>query len=300
MAKAIFQHKAASIYDDTPWEKYNFPHMYLSRVEKTVGNWIIYYEPRSADGGKGRLAYFAAGQVQTIIPDPATDGRYYALIAPATYLPFDRIVARTIEGHVIEQSLRGPDGGLTTGGYSQSAVRLLSDAEFDQILSLGFTTDPALLGVDQSPETIDGFAESQTAFQRRIVEQITSRPFREAAFARQVKSAYQNQCAMTGLRILNGGGRPEVQAAHIRPVADNGPDTVRNGLALSGTVHWMFDRGLISVDEDGQSILIASDRVPDTARRLLTPNRRLLLPADARALPHPAYLEYHRKVVFKG
>jgi putative restriction endonuclease len=42
---------------------------------------------------------------------------------------------------------------------------------------------------------------------------------------------------MTGLRIFNGSGRAEVQAAHIRPVADNGPDSVRNGLALSSTIH---------------------------------------------------------------
>jgi hypothetical protein len=28
----------------------------------------------------------------------------------------------------------------------------------------------------------------------------------------------------------------------------NGSDTVHNGLSLSGTAHWMFDRGLISYD----------------------------------------------------
>ena len=64
---------------------------------------------------------------------------------------------------------------------------------------------------------------------------------------------------MTGLRIINGGGRSEVQAAHIRPVASSGPDSVRNGLALSGTAHWMFDRGLLSIGDD-YSILIAHDR----------------------------------------
>lgn len=300
MTKAVFQHKADSIYDDTPWEKYNFPKMYLSRVEQTVGDWIIYYEPRSAEGGSGRLAYFATGQVQTVIPDPATEGRYYALIGRGTYLPFDRAVARIIDNKVIETSLRAADGSLATGGYAQSAVRLLPDAEFDTILSLGFTSDPLLLGLEQAPETVDGFADSQAPFKRPIIEQIVNRPFREAAFARQVKIAYRNRCAMTGLRLLNGGGRPEVQAAHIRPVAAEGPDTVRNGVALSGTVHWMFDRGLISVDED-HSILVADGKVPsDTVERLILPDRRLLLPEDRWALPHPAYLKYHREHVFKG
>jgi putative restriction endonuclease len=129
---------------------------------------------------------------------------------------------------------------------------------------------------------------------------MTRRPFREAAFSRQVKIAYQNQCAVTGLKILNGGGRPEVQAAHIRSVAENGPDTVRNGFALSGTVHCMFDRGLISIDEDGRPILIAKDRIPDIAQRLIVPDKRLIAPIDNRSLPHPTYLKYHRETVFKG
>jgi len=73
---------------------------------------------------------------------------------------------------------------------------------------------------------------------------MVARPFRDAAFAVSVKAAYFNTCAMTGLQIINGGGRAEVQAAHIRPVAAGGSDSVRNGLALSGTIHWMFDRAL--------------------------------------------------------
>jgi putative restriction endonuclease len=104
---------------------------------------------------------------------------------------------------------------------------------------------------------------------------------------------------MTGLKIINGGGRPEVQAAHIRPVAHNGADSVRNGLALSGTIHWMFDRGLVSINDD-YSMLIAKDRVPDTVYRLLRDDLKLILPARHDLRPHPKYLAYHREYVFKG
>jgi hypothetical protein len=34
-------------------------------------------------------------------------------------------------------------------------------------------------------------------------------------------------------------------------------------------MHWMFDRGLISIDDD-LSILVARNRVPDTVGRLIT------------------------------
>ncbi|WP_197729904.1 HNH endonuclease [Rhizobium ruizarguesonis] len=68
---------------------------------------------------------------------------------------------------------------------------------------------------------------------------------------------------------------------------------------MSGTVHWMFDRGLISVDDD-YSLLIADRGVPDTITRLINPERRLLVPARADERPHSQFLQYHRQQVFKG
>lgn len=49
---------------------------------------------------------------------------------------------------------------------------------------------------------------------------------------------------------MNGKGRPEVQAAHIKPVEAGGSDSVRNWIALSATVHWMVDPGLLSLYDD--------------------------------------------------
>jgi putative restriction endonuclease len=144
-----------------------------------------------------------------------------------------------------------------------------------------------------------GLEDETTPFERPTVEMVVARPFREAAFAGSVKSAYAETCAITGLRIINGGGRAEVQAAHIRPVAAGGSDSVRNGLALSGTVHWMFDRGLVSVD-DGHSILVAAGRLPEAVTRLFREDRKLAFPRRPEARPHPAHLRFHRENIFKG
>lgn len=109
-------------------------------------------------------------------------------------------------------------------------------------------------------------------FARPVLERLTRRAYREVAFRRKVREAYRYRCAMSGLQLHNGGGRPEVQAAHIRPVEREGSDSVRNGLALSGTLHWMFDRGLISVADDCETILISRNKVPaDVIDRLLVP-----------------------------
>jgi putative restriction endonuclease len=135
--------------------------------------------------------------------------------------------------------------------------------------------------------------------ERPRVPLVGERWFRERAFTARVREAYENRCAFTGLRILNGGGRPEVQAAHIQPVARSGPDALRNGLALSGTMHWMFDRGLISLDDDGR-LLLAEESVPAEVRRLLRPDLHALLPEAPEARPHPQFLRFHRQKVFKG
>jgi putative restriction endonuclease len=61
----------------------------------------------------------------------------------------------------------------------------------------------------------------------------------------------------------------------------------------------MFDRGLISVDDD-YSLLIARNAVPDTVKRLINPEMRLIVPDRVEDRPHQQFLRYHRETVFKG
>lgn len=312
MAKAVFTHADGSIYDDHPEERYHFPRTYLNVAQRAVGDWIVYYEPRRPAAGSertgGRQAYFAVARVVRIDRDPARDDHFYARMAD--YLPFPSPPGFTEGGLHLEGALRKPDGSTNRGAFGR-AVRALPDHEFEAILALGFAGLRPELGAEdwavdrpvaaRPKPSGAGFGDAAAAFERprRIVEQIVSRPFREAAFARQVKAAYGQTCAMTGLRILNGGGRPEVEAAHIRPVAADGPDTVRNGVALCATAHWMFDRGLVSIDDD-MTILVARDHLPDAARRLLNADGRLIAPEILAQRQHPRFLDFHRREVFKG
>jgi putative restriction endonuclease len=102
------------------------------------------------------------------------------------------------------------------------------------------------------------------------------------------------------LKIVNGFGRSEAQAAHIWPVAEGGPDVVQNGLALSSTVHWLFDRHLISLTDDYR-ILVSHNKVPGELRSLFEKQMdRIHLPADRRSWPHPAYVARHRERFASG
>jgi putative restriction endonuclease len=294
MAKLVLMHKADSIYDDEPDVRYDFPRPYLRAATEGIGDWVIYYEPVKA----GPRGYFATARIDRIIPKPGAEGRFFALIEPGTYLEFDQPVPRLLQGHPLESSLAAPDGTPKSGGSQQLAVRRLSEDDFARIIALGLPAD--LIGAESrryaAPEP--AFADAAAPFDRPVTERLTNRLYRDVAFRRRVRAAYDHRCAMSGLSLRNGGGRPEVQAAHIRPVESRGSDSVRNGLALSGTLHWMFDRGLLSVAED-HTILVSRNKVPsEVVDRLISPQGRLILPRDRRDWPHPENLRWHRENVF--
>jgi len=297
MAKAIFTIKSGSGYDDRPEEYYHFPRTYLNQVRNAIGDHIIYYEPRRTSSDTptvGRQAYFATARVTDVVQDEEKEGHFYALVTD--YLDFDRPVHFLHDGMYYESGLKKDDGTTNKGAFGR-AVRQIPDTEFDLILRIGFSAELVRSDIEQTRQI--SLEEPEIDFTRPVIEMTVSRPFRDKAFTKAVRFAYENQCAMTGLRLINGGGRPEVQAAHIKPVAENGPDTIRNGLALSGTFHWLFDRGLISVTDDYQ-IIVADKKVPEQARRMLNSVGKMILPKDLSSRPNPLYLRFHRDFVFKG
>ena len=93
-----------------------------------------------------------------------------------------------------------------------------------------------------------------------------------------------------------------MEAAHIRPVGaqHDGPDSPRNGIALSRTMHWLFDNRLVTITDDYQ-LLLANSHVPERARRLFAKDLKLsVVPSDPRLRPHPQFLRYHRDHLFMG
>jgi len=294
MTKLVLLHRADSVYEDVPDERYDFPRAYLKAVEEGVGDWVVYYEPVKA----GPRGYFAVAKIAQVIPKPGVDGRYLALIEPESYLEFTEEVPRLVAGQPWEVALTAADGGAKAGGAQQSAVRRLPEGEFAAIVRRGLPVDLEQIEAtryDRVPFEAD---EATAPFERPVIERLMSRPYRDVAFRRKVRTAYDYRCAMSGLRLRNGGGRPEVNAAHIRPVERQGSDAVRNGLALSGTLHWMFDRGLLSVADDW-TILVSRNKVPrEVSDRLIVASGKLCLPADPRDRPHPENLRWHRENVF--
>jgi putative restriction endonuclease len=299
MSYAVFMHRSDSIYDDSPAEHYQFPKQYLSRAEKCVGDWVVYLEPTKVASSRG---YFALAKVQQIIRDPKAQDMYIAIIEPGTYLDFGRPVPFRDDQGVLERGVLNEEGKIS--GRAQAAVRTISAQDFHRIVERGLDDQEPLLPREPMTElTRLGFNEEQAPFafeqKRDRVEALTSRIVRDRVFRKIVLRAYDERCAITGLKLINGGGRAEVDAAHIRPAQANGPDIVNNGIALSGTAHWMFDRGLISLGDNLDILISRHVNDPDGIRSFINKTGVALMPERFSSRPHPVFLGWHRENIFK-
>jgi putative restriction endonuclease len=296
VAFGVFMHRRDSRYADIPAERYQFPPQYLTRAQAVIGDWIVYLEPSKVPGSKG---YFAVARVQDVIADPGAPGMYLALIAPGSYLDFGEPVPLKPDGVYAELGLLNDEGKLS--GRAQAAIRPISNSDFAGIVErgLGQAADILPRSGDAAWQMDEPRAEFLNPAARLRAEVLTNRAVRDRNFRRTVLRAYGERCAVTGLRLINGGGRAEVEAAHIRPVEAAGPDIVTNGLALSGTVHWMFDRGLLGLGEN-LGILV-SRQANDAAaiRGMVNPTGRLILPPQTADHPRREFVQWHRDTIFK-
>ncbi len=69
----------------------------------------------------------------------------------------------------------------------------------------------------------------------------------QGTFRVAVTDAYGRACAVTTEHFL-----PVLEAAHIKPFAENGPHDVRNGLLLRSDLHRLFDWGYVTVTPEGR------------------------------------------------
>jgi len=74
----------------------------------------------------------------------------------------------------------------------------------------------------------------------------------QGAFRALVTQAYEKKCAISGEKTL-----PVLEAAHIQPFSQAGPNSVGNGLLLRSDLHKLFDKHYITIDATDQVVLIS-------------------------------------------
>lgn len=163
---------------------------------------------------------------------------------------------------------------------------------------------------DQSPVTsveleaaaveIEEMADQNFALTRAVDrrESHQQRVARSSAFPLLVRQEYNFSCCVSDVRIATPYQVYEVEAAHVVPVSQGGTDDVRNGLSLTRTLHWAFDRGLFGINDD------RSVYIPSRVRRMegneflkQFAGKSIALAQTERFRAHDDALRWHRENV---
>ena len=113
----------------------------------------------------------------------------------------------------------------------------------------------------------------------------------QATYRLAVTDAYGRACAVTGEHSL-----PVLEAAHIRPYAEEGPHRVANGLLLRTDIHRLFDKGYVTIRPDDLRFVVSKRLKEDyeNGATYYAMNDRLIRAPRAGAdRPSRDYLAWH-------
>ena len=222
---------------------------------------------------------------------------------PEVRLPFHYLGSSGIWQPLTTDGKPSPDRKLTSGiRLDSSFLDCLRDPQFrDQAQRTLIETEPyfrpeektALYSLLKIKPSASEIREAPEGYKKSI------QTGRDARFRIEVVVlAYRHMCALTGYRMTTLEMESIVDAAHIHEFRDSRNNDPRNGLALSKSAHWQFDRGLWSFDDEYRVIVnrekFMEEGVP--GQRLADyEGQRIFLPSEPRYWPERAYLEWHRK-----
>jgi putative restriction endonuclease len=119
----------------------------------------------------------------------------------------------------------------------------------------------------------------------------------QGAFRVMVTDFYERRCAITREKSL-----PVLEAAHIKPVSENGTHRIGNGLLIRSDIHRLFDRGYVTVTPDYRFVVspkLKADFDNGEVYYRLSGNE-IWVPQDPSKRPDRESLEWHADTVFLG
>ncbi|MDL0119639.1 HNH endonuclease [Halobacterium salinarum] len=198
--------------------------------------------------------------------------------------------------------------------FTDDAVQWLSESALKQFKNSygSFTTflrnqdqpdQPQLAGLETEDLAVQEIVEilldlDEDAFPAsssdNALEEI-ERQKRKEAFREGIYEIYSG-CAICGELTESPGGSLDLEAAHIVPKAEEGPDVLQNGLGLCSKHHWAFDNGWFEISPEYEISVSDSPELEGYDDLAQYHGKNLYLPYDDQYAPHPKYLARRLKI----
>lgn len=118
--------------------------------------------------------------------------------------------------------------------------------------------------------------------------------FNSVSFRDFVMTGYEFKCAITG-KVIRYGNFMNLEAAHIWPRSHQGLYMPSNGIALSRDMHWAFDKGMFTID-DNLRVVVHPEVDSEYLRQY--DKKQLFIPENDFFKPDVNNLHYHRDNVY--
>lgn len=121
--------------------------------------------------------------------------------------------------------------------------------------------------------------------------------FNNNSFRDFVLNAYDYRCAITR-KVIRYKDYINLEAAHVKPNAHDGKYLPCNGIALSRDLHFAFDKGFFTIDEDHR-VLVAPELEGEEFYNEFN-GCDVYVPKIDFFRPHPIFLQYHRDNIYRS
>lgn len=147
--------------------------------------------------------------------------------------------------------------------------------------------------LESASNDILGYEEDDTI---ALEEQLGGQLFNGVTFRQFVLFAYHYKCAITG-KVIRYGDLCNLEAAHIKPQAHNGKFLPCNGIALSRDLHFAFDKGFFTIDQNYR--VKVADQLSGSDFYDEFNGKRIYVPSVDFYKPNITFLNYHREHIFQ-
>lgn len=271
---------------------------FISNLDQLLANVAMLDSVRTAEAGEDRAAYLSLIRRGTcFLPYATRDGIAFA---PSRFIGY---ASNSFPKHLANEAR---DGRLTNAVISAILGRVPTlehslEEEYHRFcLGLGFT--PSLTGTfgvarkywltTDIRERLDLFAEQQVindpALSATQKDQLIQARIGQGAFREALLDVWNARCCVTSCPI-----RQVLRASHIKPWRDSS-NLERldrfNGLLLVANIDALFDRFLISFNDDGDMLYGPEIARDDLIALGCDPDKRIAVSSR-----HSPYLAWHRK-----